>query len=92
MTGSDFAGMIKKDREAREHHSFSGTLLDYLAILQENAQVAMFAHQRMYELLTAPGMETVKTEEDPRLKRIYGSDTLKRYAFFKDFTVLIKAL
>lgn len=92
MARFDFESLIKKDREARQHDHFSGTLLDYLEIVRKNSKAAMLAHQRMHELLTAPGVETVNTEEHPRLKKIYGSETLKRYAFFKDFYGIEKSV
>ncbi len=82
MADFDFVSLIKQDRGERRHQHFSGTLLDYLAIVKENPQVAMLAYQRMHELLTAAGVDVVKTEEDPRLKRIYSNDTLRRYRFF----------
>lgn len=85
MADFDFTAFIKKDREERRQQSFSGTFLDYLTIIKENPRrEAMLAHQRMYELLTEPGVEIIKTEEQPRLKKLYGSDTLKRYSFFKN--------
>ena len=84
MAGYDFEGLIKKDREARRQEEFSGTLLDYLAIIKRNPRAEMLAHQRLYELLTAPGVETIHTEEQPRLKRIYGNDTIKRYRYFQN--------
>lgn len=84
MTNIDFAQLIKKDREDRKHTQFSGTFLDYLEIVKENPRrEAMLSHQRMYEQLAAPGIEVLKTEEQPRLKRIYGNATIKRYNFFK---------
>lgn len=93
MASLDFASLIQKDREERKHQRFSGTLLDYLAIVKENPKIVMLAHQRMYELLTAAGVECVKTEENTRLKRIYGSDTLKKYNFFKnDFYGIDKSI
>jgi serine protein kinase len=93
MANFDFADLIKKDREERKQQQFAGTLLDYLEIVKANPRVAVLAHQRMYELLTAPGVTTVKTEEHPRLKRIYGSDTLKQYKFFtNDFFGIDKTI
>ncbi|SHJ29872.1 PrkA family serine protein kinase [Propionispora hippei] len=93
MNGFDFASMIQKDRSERKHQQFSGTLLDYLSIVKENPKVTMLAHQRMYELLSGPGAEAVKTEENPRLKRIHGSTVLKRYAFFaNDFYGIDKSI
>jgi serine protein kinase len=93
MDRFDFEGLLKKDREDRKHQHYLGTVLDYLMIVKENPKTAILSHQRMYELLTAPGAETIKTEEHPRLKRIYGNDTIKRYTFFKhDFFGIDKSL
>ncbi len=92
MARIDFESLIKTDRDERKHHHFSGTLLDYLEIVKESPKAAMLAHQRMHELLTGRGMEVINTEEHPRLKRIYGNDTLKRYSFFKDFYGIDKSV
>ncbi|SMC91044.1 PrkA family serine protein kinase [Sporomusa malonica] len=80
----DFEKLIKKDRDEHKQYKFDGNLIDYLTIVKENPSVVVLAHQRMYELLVKPGVETIKTEENSRLKRIYGNDTLKRYSFFLD--------
>jgi len=73
MTDLDFAGLIKQDREERKHQHFSGTLLDYLAIVKKDPKIAMLAHQRMHELLNARGVEAVNGEDNPRLKRLYAN-------------------
>ncbi len=80
----DFEKLIKQDREEHKQYKFDGTLMDYLAILKEAPGIAVLAHQRMHELLIKPGVETIKTEENTRLKRIYGNDTIKRYSFFQN--------
>jgi len=93
MASFDFDGLIKEDREVKKKQQFGGLLLDYLALVKENPKVPILAHQRMYELLIASGVETVKTEEYPRLKRIYGNDVLKRYAYFiNDFYGIDKTI
>lgn len=93
MTEFSFAKLIRQDREEHKQQAFDGTLLDYLDILKNQPNIAMLAHQRMHDLLTAPGVETIKTEEHPRLKRIYGNDTIKRYSFFRnDFFGIDKSL
>jgi serine protein kinase len=84
MSNFDFDDLIKKDREAKKHQQFSGSLLDYLDVVKENPKVSILAHQRIYELLIANGVKTIKTEEYPRLKRIYGNDVLKRYIYFEN--------
>ncbi|HWR44008.1 PrkA family serine protein kinase [Sporomusa sp.] len=78
----DFEKLIKQDRDEHKQYKFEGTLLDYLAIVKETPSLAVLSHQRMYELLVKSGVETIRTEENSRLKRIYGNDTLKRYSFF----------
>lgn len=78
----DFEKLIRQDRDEHKQYKFDGTLLDYLAIVKENPGVAVLAHRRMHELLIKYGIEIIKTEENPRLKRVYGNDTIKRYSFF----------
>lgn len=80
----DFSQMILDDRQSRKSAKFEGTFLEYLHILQNDRRVYKLAHQRIYDLLVEPGIEVVKTEEDARLRRIYGKDTIKRYNYFKD--------
>jgi serine protein kinase len=84
MAKVDISSIIQKDREERKHGHFEGTLLDYLEIVKENPDVAMLAHQRMYNTITEPGVEVIKTDENPRLRRIYGNDIIKKYKFFED--------
>lgn len=80
----DFETLIMKDREESRLQRYAGTFLDYLRIVRENPAVAMLAHQRMARLLAAPGEEAVRTEEHPRLQRIYGNQIIRRYNFFRN--------
>ncbi|HOQ17091.1 MAG TPA: PrkA family serine protein kinase [Defluviitaleaceae bacterium] len=84
MDAAKFYKIIQKDREERKGANFKGNFLDYLEIVKENPEVAVLAHERIYKLLIEPGVEVIKTEEDPRLRRIYGNDIIKRYNFFKE--------
>ncbi len=84
MPKQQIADIIKKDREERKHERFEGTFLDYLELVKKDPDIVKLAHQRMYELITAPGVQVIKTEENPRLRRIYGNDVIKKYRFFED--------
>lgn len=84
MADFDISSIIHKDREERKNGHFEGTLLSYLDIVKENPEIAKLAHQRMFDLITTPGVEVIRTDENPRLRRIYGNDTIKRYKFFED--------
>ncbi len=85
MEPNEIAELIKKDRSERTHRHYEGTFLDYLEKVKENPEIVQLAHQRLYQLITAPGVEVIKTEENPKLRRIYGNDILKKYQFFDDF-------
>ncbi|MGE5582230.1 MAG: PrkA family serine protein kinase [Bacillota bacterium] len=85
MGANEFAELIKKDRSERIYHHYEGTFLDYLEMVKENPEIVQLAHERLYNLIAKPGVEVIKTEENPRLRRIYGNDILRKYKFFKDF-------
>ncbi len=80
----DFSKLIQEDRKERKAKRFKGTFLDYLNLLKDDPSIYKLAHKRIYDLITEPGVENIKTEEDPRLRRIYGKETIKKYNYFKD--------
>lgn len=80
----DFVKLIIEDRKERQLPRFEGNFLDYLHIIKKHPELAILAHERIYNLIINPGVEIIKTEEDARLRRIYGRDIIKRYLFFKD--------
>ncbi|MDK2918716.1 MAG: serine protein kinase [Candidatus Petromonas sp.] len=80
----DFSQLIQKDREERIKKHFEGTFLDYLEIVKKDTSVCMLAHERMYRTIVDQEVEIINTVENPRLRRIYGNDVIKRYNFFKD--------
>lgn len=89
----DFKALIEQDRDSRKKDDFEGTLLDYLKIVKENPMIAQLAHKRMYSILTEPGMEILKPEDNLRVRKIYGNETIKSYNFFKnDFFGIEKTL
>jgi serine protein kinase len=85
MGSNDLAELIKKDRSERVYRHYEGSFLDYLEMVKENPEIVQLAHGRLYHLITKPGTEVIRTEENPRLRRIYGNDILKKYKFFEEF-------
>lgn len=79
-----FQELIEQDRKLRKKDEFNGTFLEYIEIVKENPSIVKLAHQRMYDIIISQGVEVLKPEENPRLRRIYGNETIKRYNFFKD--------
>ncbi len=92
MGDRDISGVIEKDRQERIRDSFEGTFLEYADLVRKDSEIAMLAHQRMYNLITRAGVEVVRTDEHPRLRRIYGNDVIKKYKFFENFFGIDKAI
>lgn len=88
-----FKDIIKNDRESKGKGKFEGTFLEYLDIVKEKPDTAKLSHKRMYDIIMRNGFEVLKPEENPRIRKIYGNDMIKRYNFFKnDFFGIDKVL
>lgn len=88
----DISGIIHKDRQERVKNQFSGTFLDYIELVRKNPDLAILSHQRIYNLIMEKGVEVIRTDEHPRLRKIYGNDTIRKYKFFKDFYGIDKTI
>lgn len=89
----DFRNLIEKDRENKKKEKFSGTLLEYLEVVKNNPDAVKLSHQRMYDIIMEQGFEVLKPEDNRRIRKIYGNDTIKKYHFFeKDFYGIDKVL
>lgn len=80
----DFREMIERDREIRKKHEFEGTFLEYLEIVRDNPRIVKLAHKRMYDIIEGKGYEVLRPEDNPRVKKLYGNEPIKKYSFFKD--------
>src|SRR5690606_34671893 len=88
----DFQKLIKEDRETRKKSSWKGTMLEYLEIAKENPGLSALAHKRMYDMVVKGGVTEINIEEDPKLKRIYKGEKLKKFDFFDAFYGMDKTL
>ncbi len=89
----NFKELIEQDREKGVKENFQGTFLEYLDILKENPDIAKLAHKRIYNIIIKSGLEVLKPEENLRVRKIYGNETIKSYGFFKkDFFGIDKTL
>lgn len=80
----DFKEFIQSDRENKEKERFNGTFLDYLELVKKNPDIAKLSHKRLYDIIKSMGVETLKGEENHKIKRIYGNEVIRKYGFFKD--------
>lgn len=80
----NFREFIETDREKYNTQKFEGNFLDYLNIVKENQNAVKLAHKRIYEMIMSKGMEELKPEENPRVRKIYGNDAIRKYGFFRE--------
>lgn len=80
----NFREFIETDREKANTQKFEGSFLDYLNIVKENPDAVKLAHNRIYEMIISRGIEELKAEENPRVRKIYGNDTIRKYGFFRE--------
>lgn len=80
----NFKQFIVTDRESRNKEKFEGTFIDYLELVKANPDIAQLSHKRLYERIMSEGVEVLKGDENPKIRKIYGNETIKRYGFFKD--------
>ncbi|MCY6483122.1 PrkA family serine protein kinase [Clostridium aestuarii] len=89
----DFKKIIQSDRENKKKNKFKGTFLDYLELVKQNPDIVNLSHKRMYDIIMKEGFEVLKPEENRRVRKIYGNETIKKYNFFeKDFFGIDKVL
>lgn len=80
----NFKEFIETDRERYNTQRFEGSFLDYLDIVRENPEIVNLAHKRIYEMIINKGIEELKAEENPRVRKIHGNDLIRKYGFFRD--------
>ncbi|WP_058952933.1 PrkA family serine protein kinase [Clostridium tyrobutyricum] len=80
----DFKDIIENDRESRKKEEFEGTFLEYLQLVKNNPDIVKLAHKRMYDIIINKGYKVLKPEDNPRIKKLYGNEPIKRYNFFKN--------
>ncbi|MGN0027035.1 MAG: serine protein kinase, partial [Clostridium sp.] len=80
----NFKEFIKSDRESRNKEKFEGTFLDYLELVKTDPDIAKLSHGRIYDMIVSKRVEVLRGEENPKVKKIYGNDSIRKYGFFKD--------
>ena len=75
---------IKNQRaESKSKTKFEGTFLDYLELVQENPDIVMSSHKRLYKALVESGVNKM-SDSDPRKRKIFDGDNVRIYNYFKD--------
>lgn len=79
----DFLKLIKQQRQDSKKEAWTGTFLDYLAEVKNNPEIVKLAHKRLADSIEGNGVEFLP-ESDPRCKKLFDSDKVRIYSYFKD--------
>ncbi len=80
-TTNKFLERVKEHRESKKSEKFEGTLENYLQLLEENKDLAVLAHKRLYHQLVSSGMTTLD-ETNERCHKVFNGEKVKVYNYF----------
>ena len=80
-TTKKFLLNIKKHQEDKKVEKFSGYLEDYLKLIENNKDIPVLAHKRLYSQLLSAGI-TDLDESNDRCSKLFDGETVKIYDYF----------
>lgn len=81
---SELLKSIKQQREqSKSKKKFEGTFLDYLEHVQQNPDLVMSSHKRLFNAIMDHGMEKMP-DSDPRKRKLFDGNNVRVYDYFKD--------
>ena len=79
MDNTDFRQVILDQKNGIDKNLWTGKMLDYLYMVKENPDIAIFAPGRIYNMIMSKGTE--KVDESYKIR---GYEDLVKYSFFND--------
>ena len=83
MSKNKYLDIIKTQRAKSKKEKFKGTLLDYLALVEEDKSITDHAHKRLYDAIVDRGISTLD-DTDPRKHKLFDGDDIKTFDYFQD--------
>ena len=80
-TTNKFLESVREHRESKKKEKFSGTLEDYLRLVEEDKKIPVLAHKRLYDRNISEGITTLD-ESDERCSKLFNGEPLKVYDYF----------
>jgi serine protein kinase len=80
---SKFLKLINKHREKKKVEKFSGTLAEYIALLDPNPTIAKLAHKRLYDVISKKGI-TRMNNSDSRCNKLFNGEEVRTYDYFQN--------
>ena len=80
-TTNKFLERVKTHQDSRGTEKFSGTLEQYLELLEKDSNIAVLAHKRLHEQIISHGVTTLD-ESDDRCNKIFDGEDVKIFDYF----------
>ena len=81
VTTNKFLERIQEHQNSKKEEKFSGTLEDYLQLIENDKSIASLAHRRLYDQIMSHGLTTLD-ESDTRCNKIFDAEEVKVYNYF----------
>jgi len=80
---NSFLKTIEKHQSKTKDPKFSGTLADYLLLVESDDSLAHLAHRRLYDSIAEKGI-TRLDKADARCSKLFAGEELRTYDYFQD--------
>jgi len=78
-----FLKLIEKHKDRKKTEKFSGSMEEYLKIVEADPTVANLAHRKLYNVLADKGITRMSTA-DSRCNKLFGGEEVRTYDYFQD--------
>lgn len=78
----NYLDIIQTQRKEKKKEKFSGTLLEYLSMVENDPGLADHAHKRLYDSIIEHGV-TAMEDSDPRKHKLFDGENIKTYDYFQ---------
>lgn len=75
--------IIKEQRSTKSKKKFSGSLLEYMDMVEEDPSITDHAHKRLYDAIVDRGFEPMDPA-DSRKRKIFNDENIKVFDYFKE--------
>ena len=83
-TKSDkFLKLIEKHKGREKTEKFSGSMEEYLKLVEKDASITNLAHRKLYNVLAGKGVTRMSTA-DSRCNKLFGGEEVRTYDYFQD--------
>ena len=77
-----FLDLAEKKSSEKKIKKFDGTLAEYLNIVENDKDVTVLSHRRLYDAIVSQGI-TRMSKEDARCANLFNGETIRTYDYFQ---------